>query len=284
LTPEDMLALQTDVFSELDQTIAQRLVYSIDHTTGPLKNDKTLHQAADILRNWNGSVDADAAAPAIVNATREAFWPMVLIPKLAPQLGAQLAKGDDISKNVPSAVTHDSNLWQSYLWGERGSVEEQMITDTPARWLPPAYANWEDFLAAVVARGLRDAHAPHDLSTWQQGKAFPLDLVHPIFSRSKLLQNLIGVPTGPGIQSQSGDDNTVKWVGRVFGPSERFTADLSDPDRTTLNIVLGQSGEVLSPWYMDQFSAWLHGSTYPLPFTPAAAHATTTHTLILTPR
>ena len=54
MTPADMLALQTDVFSELDQIIAQRLVYSIDHTTGPLKNDKTLHQAADLLRNWNG--------------------------------------------------------------------------------------------------------------------------------------------------------------------------------------------------------------------------------------
>ena len=65
-----MLALQTDVFSELDQIVAQRLAYSIDHTTGPLKQDKALHQAADILRNWNGRVDANAAAPAIVNAAR----------------------------------------------------------------------------------------------------------------------------------------------------------------------------------------------------------------------
>jgi penicillin amidase len=229
-------------------------------------------------------VFANSSAEAIVNAARAAFWPMLLIPRLAPQLAAPLAKGDDITKNVPATVARDGNLWQAYLWGERGSVEEQMVTDTPARWLPPNYANWEDFLSAVVARGLRNAHAPSDLSTWQQGKAYPLDLEHPIFSRSKLIQNLIGTPTGTGPRSQSGDATTVKSVGHAFGPSERFTADLSDPDRTTLNIVLGQSGNVTSPWYMDQFPAWLRGTTYSLPFTSAAAHATTTHTLVLTPR
>ena len=159
-----------------------------------------------------------------------------------------------------------------------------MVTHEPARWLPAGYANWQDFLAAVVDRGLREAHAPHDLSAWQQGKAFPLNLEHPIFSRSKLLESLIGAPTGTGPQAQSGDATTVKQVGSAFGPSERFTADLSDPDRTTLNIVLGESGEVSSPWFMDQFSDWLHGNTYPLPFTRGAAHAATTHTLILTPQ
>jgi penicillin G amidase len=284
MTTADMLALQTDVFSELDQIIAQRLVYSIDHTAGPLKQNKTLHQAADLLRNWNGSVDANSAAPAIVNSARLAFWPMLLVPKLAPELAPQLAKGADLSKSVPADVARDGNLWKAYSWGERGSVEEQLMTNTPARWLPAGYANWEDFLAAVVDRGLRDAHAPHDLSTWQQGKAFPVDLEHPIFSRSAVLKGMIGVPIGTGPQPQSGDTTTVKDVGHIFGPSERFTADLSDPDRATLNIVLGQSDNVSSPWFMDQFPDWLRGTTYPLPFTPAAAHATTTHTLILTPR
>src|SRR6266702_817718 len=95
LTSADMLALQNDVYSELDQVIAQRLAYSIDHATSPLKNDKTLRQAADILRNWNGSVEANAAAPAIVNVSRAAFWPMLLIPKLVPQIASQLAQGAD---------------------------------------------------------------------------------------------------------------------------------------------------------------------------------------------
>ena len=286
LTPTDMLALQTDVFSELDLVIAQRLAYSIDHASGPLKNDKRLHQAADLLRKWNGSVDANSAVPPIVNAARDALWPMLLIPKLAPQLAQQVVQGADLSKlqNVPPDVARAEALWQGYTWGERGTVEEQMLMHTPARWLPPGYATWNDFLAAVVQRGLRDAKAPRDLNTWQQGKASPLDIEHPIFSRSMPLQRVIGLPTGTGLQPHSGDGTTVKQTQRAFGPSERFTADLSDPDRTTLNIVLGESGNPASPWFMDQFQDWLRGTTYAFPFSPAAIDATTTHTLILNPR
>ncbi|MDP9051093.1 MAG: penicillin acylase family protein, partial [Acidobacteriota bacterium] len=287
LTAPDMLALQTDVFSELDQVIAQRLAYSIDHSTGPLKDDKQLHQAADLLRKWNGNVDASAAAPAIVNVSRTAIWPMLLIPKLAPQLADQIVQGTDLSKiKSPSPeVAQAANLWRFYTWGERASVEEQMLTHTPARWLPPGYATWEDFLAAVVKRGLRDARAPNDLTTWQQGKAFPLNIQHPIFSRAAMVeQRLIGARTSTGPQSQSGDGTTVRQAGAAFGPSERFTADLGDPDRTSLNIVLGESGNPLSPWFMDQFHDWLSGTTYPLPFNPASIRAATTHALTLNPR
>jgi len=287
LTPQDMLTLQNDVDSELDHIIAQRLAYSIDHATGPLKNDPALHQAADLLRRWNGSVDANASAPAIVNAARAAFWPMLLIPKLAPQAAGLLVQGADLAmaRNLPADTARNANLWQLYTWGERDSVEEQLITHAPARWLPAGYPTWDDFLAAVVQRGLRNAHAPLDLRGWQQGSAFPLDIEHPIFSHATLLARLLlGVPTGTGPQFESGDSTTVKQVGRAFGPSERFTADLANPDRATLNLVLGQSGNPASPWYMDQFQSWLRGTTYPLPFTPAATQPAITHTLTLTPR
>jgi penicillin amidase len=289
LTPADMLTLQNDVYSELDQVIAQRLAYSIDHATGPLKDDKRLHQAADLLRNWNGRVDANAAAPAIVTAARDAFWPLLLIPKLAPQYAAQLAQGVDLStlKNQPMDAVQAVHLWTVYKWGERDSVEEQLVTDTPKRWLPFTYANWNDFLAAVVQRGLRDAKAPADLSTWQQGKAYPLDIEHPVFAKIPLVERLLGVPTGTGPQMKSGDGTTVKQIHEIpsaFGPSERFTADLSDPDRTTLDLALGQSGNPVSSWYKDQFRDWLNGRTYPLPFTPAAAQASKAHTLTLNPR
>lgn len=286
LTPADMLALQNDVFSELDQVWAERIAYSIDHATGPLKDDKQLHQAADLLRKWNGEVDAGSAAPAIVNATREAFWAMLLIPKLAPQFAAQVAQGVDFSKmkNLPPDVAITANLWGSYTWGERSTVEEQMLMHTPARWLPSSFANWNDFLAAVVQRGLRDAHAPADLSGWVYGKVYPLDIEHPIFSTSPLLKRLIGRPTGTGPQPHSGDGSTVKQLETAFGPSERFTADLSDPDRTTLNVVLGESADPASPWFMDQFQHWLQGTTYALPFNAQAVESSTTHRLTLKPR
>jgi penicillin amidase len=155
---------------------------------------------------------------------------------------------------------------------------------TPARWLPAKYPTWDDLLAAAVAAGLRAGHAPLNIAKWRYGDANPIDIEHPIFSQSPLLQLLIGLPTGTGVQPQSGDHTTVKQVGRSFGPSERFTADLANLDHSTLNIVLGQSGDPASPWFMSQWPAWYHGTTLPMPFTNPAVDATTTHTLTLVPK
>ena len=70
---------------------------------------------------------------------------------------------------------------------------------------------------------------------------------------------------------------------RSFGPSERLTVDFSHLDQTTLNIVIGESGNPLSPYYMDQWPYWYSGTTFRLPFSTAAVHAATVHALTLTP-
>jgi len=267
LTAADMLTLQTDVYSDLDHNIAQRLAYSIDHSTA---HDKRLHQAADLLRNWNGQVDANSPAPPIVNAAREALWQLLLEPRLG-------------SQPHPTTQGDMEPLWKLYAWGEKGYAGEQIIMHTPDRWLPPGYSNWNELLAAAVSRGLVAAHAPNDLSRWTNGQAHPIDIEHPIFSRSPFLRSLIKLPIGTGVKPQSGDTTTVKQVGRSFGPSERFTADLADLDRSNLNLVLGQSGNLASPWFMDQWSAWYKGTTFPMPYTTAAVNAATRHTLTLQP-
>ena len=76
---------------------------------------------------------------------------------------------------------------------------------------------------------------------------------------------------------------TVKQVDRNFGPSERFTADFSDLDNSTMNLVLGESGDPASPWFLDQWPAWYHGATYPMPFSTETVRLATTHILTLRP-
>ena len=260
LTPPDMLKLQTDVYSDLDHVVAQRLAYAIDHANPKLSaNPKRLHQAADLLRNWNGNVDANSPAPNIVDSARAALWPMLLVPRVG-EAAAQL-----------------------YSWGEKNFAEEQIILHSPARWLPNSTTKWDDILATAVDKGLTATNAPQDLAHWDYGKSHVVDIEHPIYSLSPLIGSILGVPTGTGARPQSGDGTTVKQVGRTFGPSERLTVDLSDLDHTTLNLVLGQSGNPLSPWFMDQFSAWYNNTTQTLPYTPNAVQSTTTHTLTLTP-
>jgi penicillin G amidase len=273
LAPADMLALQTDVYSDLDHVVAQRLAYAIDHASRPdLVSDKHLHQAADLLRDWNGIVDENAAAPAIVVSARVALWPLLINSQASPQPGAQ---NQGKTQSIPASAL--------YTWGNKSYAEEWLIMHSPARWLPKSYSTWDDLLAAAVAQGLRAAKSPLDLSKWRYGQFHPLDIEHPVYGQSPLLQRLIGIPTGPGLHPQSGDDVTVKQVGRTFGPSERFTADLSNLDHSTLNLVLGESANPMSPWFMDQWPAWYNGATFPLPFTNSAVDAATTHTLTLTP-
>ncbi|WP_158792478.1 penicillin acylase family protein [Granulicella sp. L60] len=277
LTPSDMLAIQTDVYSDLDHVIAERLAYAIDHASKPdFTHDKRLHQAADLLRDWNGSMDTDAAAPTIVSAARTALWPLLLDPQALPQPGQSQAEH--------ASDTKPEDLAALYTWSNKAYAEEWLIMHTPARWLSSRYSNWDDLLTAAVARGLVEGHAPHDLSTWRYGHIHTVDIEHPIYGQSALLQRLIGVPIGTGDQPQSGDGTTIKQVGHTFGPSERFTADFANFDDSTLNLVLGESSNPASPWFLDQWHAWYHGTTFSLPFSHAAVDAATTHTLTLTPR
>ena len=247
----DMLALQTDVRSESDQELAQRFAYAIDHTPHATMR---LRQAADLLRTWNGEVSLTSSAAAITDATREALWPMLLKPHL----------GSD---------------WKIYSWSSSAYVEEQLITHQPARWLPQGFANWNDLLAAAVEQGLRTTHAPLNLKHWQYGKAHPVSVEHPLYGQIPWLRKF----TGTGVLPQSGDGTTVKQVGRSFGPSERMTVDFSNLDQSTLDVVIGQSGNPMSPYYKDQWPYWYSGTTFQLPFSAEAVGAATVHTLVLLP-
>ena len=268
LTPADMLALQTDVYSDLDHVIAQRLAYAIDHST---TKDKNLRLAADLLRNWDGKLTIDSPAAAIVDSARAAFWPLILNPRLNPP-------------NTPTTSLQQGNAWELYTWASRDFVQEQLIVHQPARWLPKKYPNWNELLTDAVNTGLAANKAPLDLNKWSFGAAHPLDIEHPVFARFPLLKALIALPTGTGIQPQSGDTSTVLQTGRTFGPSERFTTDFANLDNSTLNLVLGQSGNPASPYFMDQWYAWYHGTTFSMPWTPTVINATTTHTLTLKPK
>ena len=89
--------------------------------------------------------------------------------------------------------------------------------------------------------------------------------------------------TGPGLKPQSGSGYTVKAVSRSHGPSERMTVDLSNLDQTTLNLVTGEAGNFLSPYYMDQWKAWYEGYTFTLPFSQQAVEKARAHVLVLEP-
>ena len=107
-----------------------------------------------------------------------------------------------------------------------------------------------------------------------------MDIEHPVLKEIPLIRDW----AAPGLREQSGSAYTVKAVTRHHGPSERFTANLADLDQSTLNIVTGQGGNFLSPYYMDQWKAWYEGTTFALSFSATAVEASKAHRLVLQPR
>jgi penicillin amidase len=255
LTPKDMLAVQTDIYSEVDQEMGQRFAYAIDHTPGPEGNsDPRMRQAADLMRSWDGRLTTDSAAASLVTQTRAALWPLILEPKLG-------------------------KLANDYHWGEKNFAEEEIVMHAKPEWLPKNYKNWDALLTAAVRKGMKAGKAPGDVAKWTYGSWHVVDVEHPLAP----LLPLLGRVAGTGPQPQSGDATTVKQVGRTLGPSQRFTMDWSNIDGSTENIVLGESGNPFSPYFRDQWNDWYGGTTFALPFTPAAVSAQTSHTLRLLP-
>jgi len=64
----------------------------------------------------------------------------------------------------------------------------------------------------------------------------------------------------------SGSSTTVKQTTRRLGPSMRMAADLSDWDSSLLNLVTGQSGQILSSHYRDEWGHYYVGQSYPMQF------------------
>ncbi len=171
---------------------------------------------------------------------------------------------------------------------------ENVLTKQAARWLPPGYTDYGSLLTAAVENVVKhpqseaavddasrvDSHAPADLSQWTWGKNYAVEINHLVLSQLPL----IGRSTGPGLHPLSGSNYTVKAVGRGFGPSERVTWDFSNFDQSTLNLVTGESGIFLSPYYMDQWAAWYGGSTFLFPFSHAAVEQRRAHEMTMVPR
>ena len=246
----DMLALETDITSEYDRFFAERFVYAVDHSA---KAGARAKEAADIMRGFDGRMLAESVAPTIEVNARTALWQLLLEPKL----GAE---------------------WEHYQWSEKAVALENIVRDQPDRWLAPGYSNFNDLLTAAVETAIKDA--PGDLKSWRYGTAFPLEINHPVLAAIPGLRYW----AGPGRQPQSGGSYTVKQVGRTFGPSERMTVDFSNFDASTFNIVIGESGQVFSPYYMDQWPAWYGNTTFTLAYSDAEVAGAKVHDLRLEPK
>jgi len=264
-TAADMLTVQTDIYSAFDHLCAQRLAAAVERAPSTTARAR---EAGGLLRAWDGRLTVDSAAATLVTRARRHLWRLLL----EPRLGAS-----DPRESLPAGVAVTG--WRQYSWFLSSVALETLLTDQPPRWLPNGSPSYDRLLTAAVEAAVSEPQAPIGLASWRYGDQYPLEFNHPIFGRLPIL----GRWTGPGLRPQSGGGTTVKQVGRSFGPSQRMTVDLAALDASTLNLVTGQSGQLTSPYYMDQFPAWYEGWSFALPFSAPAVEQARAHTLVLEP-
>jgi penicillin G amidase len=246
LKPEDNLRIQKDVYSGFSLMLAKAIVAACEKrkvTNGDLT------EPIAILRAWDGQMDKDLAAPFIVTLAFQYF---------------RKAAADVASP------------------GNGARYETQMAPAPLARLLRERPDGWFHDYDEVLVRCLVDAINEGKrmqggvIKKWFYGKYLKLSLNQPVGHNLPLVHTYFDIGPVP----MSGGSTTVKQTTSRLGPSERFNADLSDWDHSLMNLPVGQSEEVLSRHYKDQWDAYYNGTSYAMPFD----HVEVKSTLVFTPK
>lgn len=229
---QDMLAVQKDVYSSFFQYLAESIVeaYGRHKTQHP-----EMDAAVQLLRGWNGQMDKDAAAPLIVT----------------------LAYGH-LKRSVGESAS--PTVGGRYKYQMAPAVIETLLRRRPPGW----FSDWDETILRSFAQGLEDGRRTQGRNPgrWIYGKYDPLLLANPVGRHLPLVAGLFDIGPVP----MSGSPTTVKQYTEELGPSMRLDADLADWDRSLLEGTTGQSGQVLSHHYKDQWERYYYAQTFPMQF------------------
>ena len=156
------------------------------------------------------------------------------------------------------------------------AVIEQLLNERPKVW----FEDWDKTLIACLDAAIEEIRTQQgsNLTEWRYGRYNEITIQHPILGRIPYLGEwLTTVNIGP--IEMAGSATTVKQTGKTIGPSMRFTADLSDLEQSRLDLTIGESENMLSPHYKDQWDSYWSGKSTPFAFDKPAVQ----HTLRLRP-
>ncbi len=240
--PTAMLAVEKDVYSGFCRFLARRVVAAWDRK--PAK-DPDLKQAIQTLRSWNGQMEKNLAAPLLARL-------VYLRLRGAIANAASPGKGDRYDIQMAPAVVQ--NIVEN---GGRGWFKD--MDETLRRSLADAYEDGRKLQGESARR-------------WQWGRDNELTIKQPVGGGIPILGSFFNIGPVP----MSGSSTTVKQTTQRLGPSMRFVADLSNWDGSWNNLTIGESGQILSRHYKDQWNAYYAGASFPMQFDRVDARATLT--------
>jgi penicillin amidase len=252
LRPADMLKVQTDTYSYPDVFLGEQL-FPAAKISAP--KDPRTQKLIEMAKDWNGIADADSVVVPFLEGTRRSALKLILQPVL----------GDDT---------------ELYQWRSTAFLQ-RILTERPPTWLPPSYKNYDELLVAAAdesVRKLEKETGSARIEDWPWKRFDSLEMLHPI-GRQGWLKKLFSITDKP----QGGTSFSPRAASRHHGPAMRMVANVGDWDHSLMVIPGGQSGQLGSSHYSDQFEYWYEGKPVVAPFSDAAEAAVRKHTLTLKP-
>lgn len=252
-TVDRTLALQRNVRSKPWEQLRDTILAI------PSDDDSDLKLGLDLLRSWNGYMDADSTAATIFE---------LLLAKMCVRIAKSKAPK---SWRVVLGVG-DEEPFSGSLFAERRIAHlVRLIQQQPAGWFERTWIDQLRECLIELVRELRNTRGPGP-AFWQWGDLRQLRLEHPIFKDHWLgrVFNLGPVPVG-------GDSNTVLQCAAKPSdpldfthniPNLRAVFDLSNWSNSRFVLAGGQSGNPCSANYSDQFELWQHGESIMIAWTP----------------
>lgn len=237
---EDMLVVQKDVYSSFDHFLAKELIAAYERRQA---KSPRLEAALDLLRKWNGQMEKDLAAP---------FLTTLAYQHLRTAMVERAAPG--------KALSYDVQMSRSII--------ERLLRDRPAEW----FKDYDELLLRVLADAVEEGRRIQgaDVAKWQYGRTLRVRIDHPVTHQVPMIGRYFDIGPVP----MSGSPSSIKQTTARLAPSMRMTADLGDWDRSLLNITTGQSGQVLSSHYRDQWNDYYWGRSFPMQFGKVEAKST----------
>jgi penicillin G amidase len=275
LTVGDMLAIQKDIYSAYNSFLARQSVaaFTRRRSNNPLFNDPLLREAIDILRQWNGQMDKNEAAPMITQLLNNQLGSQLvlgLLPSVErqnvesglqsrPQASAEKTDGrPEAAKAQPSGS--ENSFAPTIL--PRPFVIQDLLTNRPSGWVDND--DWDSWLLENLNRAIQEGRKLQGtpISKWRWGRVLRWKFEHPIGKELPLVSGYFDI----GPVEMSGSGTTVKQTTATLGPSERMVVDLGDWDKSVQNLTTGESGHVASKHYKDEWPAYYVGRSFPMEF------------------
>ncbi len=216
-------------------------------------------EALDLLKAWDGNVDANSAAAAVFELFVAEMC--IRVAKAKAPRSWELALG-----GVGSGILAHS------LFGDRRVAHlVKLLRTQPAGWFT---RSWPDEMADVLAGIIPflKAFGPGP-AWWQWGDLRALHGKHPVLGKHWFLGPVFNAPSIPC----GGDCNTISQAGVLpLKPLEptgnmanlRIVFDCADFSNTRVVLCGGQSGNPYSPHHLDLFRKWADGASVPFLWTP----------------